>query len=259
MNTLRLISRTFVVLFAMLGIAANTADAQASDPSLSSFTQKLRAQYPKTKIDGVAKSSLPGLYEVVMGKNIAYVDESGRYFLFGHVWDMKAQKDLTADRRTELDRIDLTALPKELAVKNVTGNGSREVFVLADPNCHYCRDLEKTLASMQDITVYTYMLPILGEDSKRIAEQIWCSGEGERGRAWRDWMTKTVPPTGKLGCDNPMRAIAAIATTLGINGTPVILAPDGRRHAGAMTEQELVVFVSHGASSVASVTTKTAQ
>jgi thiol:disulfide interchange protein DsbC len=257
-----IILRLLSLVLSLAAFATNAAEPLSTDVALNSFTQKLRVQYPKTKIDSVAKTTVPGLYEVVMGKNVAYVDESGRYFLFGHVWDMQAQKDLTADRKTDLDRVDLGALPKDLALKNVNGNGSREVFVLADPNCHFCRDLEKTLAAMPDTTVYTYMLPILGDDSKRIAEQIWCMGERDRGRAWRDWMTKSVPPAGKLGCDNPMRAIVAIATTLGVNGTPAILSPDGRRHAGAMSEQELASFIAPRGNAVAqgsSVTTKTAQ
>lgn len=258
----QILLRVLVLMLSFTCAAAMAAEVPPSDATLGAFIQRLRAQYPKTKFDSVSKTTLPGLYEVVMGKNVAYVDDSGRYFLFGHVWDMQAQKDLTADRKTDLDRADLGALPKELALKNVNGNGSREVYVLADPNCHFCRDLEKTLGAMPDTTVYTYMLPILGDDSKRIAEQIWCMGERDRGRAWRDWMTKAVPPTGKLGCDNPMRAIVAIATTLGVNGTPAILTSDGRRHAGAMSEQELVAFIAPRAAAVAQgapVSTKTAQ
>jgi thiol:disulfide interchange protein DsbC len=237
--------RAWVAVLAATGLGAALAPAHAGagaeDGHLAAFTQRLRAQYPATRIDRVARSALPGLYEVAMGSNIAYVDESGRYFLFGHVWDMQARRDLTADRRADLDRVDLAALPKELALKNVAGNGQREVFVLADPNCHHCRELEATLAAMPDVTVYTYLLPILGPDSYRLAEQVWCSPD--KGRAWRDWMTQGKPPPGKPGCNTPLAAIAAAAAALGVNGTPVILGADGRRHAGVMTAQELASFL----------------
>ncbi|EXI72126.1 MAG: hypothetical protein AW10_04263 [Candidatus Accumulibacter appositus] len=30
-----------------------------------------------------------------MGQNVAYTDASGRYFVFGHLFDMQTQRDLT--------------------------------------------------------------------------------------------------------------------------------------------------------------------
>ncbi|WP_409013275.1 disulfide isomerase DsbC N-terminal domain-containing protein, partial [Deinococcus sp.] len=33
-----------------------------------------------------------------MGKNIGYTNSDGRLFIFGHIFDMKTQQDLTAQR-----------------------------------------------------------------------------------------------------------------------------------------------------------------
>lgn len=38
---------------------------------------------------------MASIYEVTMGDNIAYVQENGRYFIFGALYDMQEQKDLT--------------------------------------------------------------------------------------------------------------------------------------------------------------------
>ena len=55
---------------------------------------KFQALYPNTRITEVRKARVAGLYEVVMGDNVAYTDDSGRYFIFGHLFDMKEQLDL---------------------------------------------------------------------------------------------------------------------------------------------------------------------
>ena len=58
---------------------------------------------------GRRRRPVPGLSEVVMGTNVAYVDESGRYFLFGRLFDMQDQRDLTAERIEHLSAIDFSA------------------------------------------------------------------------------------------------------------------------------------------------------
>ena len=63
-------------------------------------------------------------------------------------------------------------LPLSDAVKTVHGAGQRRLAVFSDPNCPYCKQLEAELASLDNITIYTFLLPFLGE-TKPIA--IWCA------------------------------------------------------------------------------------
>ena len=77
--------------------AAQTA-AQSSAPTTTTMTERLQGLYPATRFGEVNTTPWPGVFEVVMGANLAYVDETGQYFLFGHFYDMKAQRDLTAER-----------------------------------------------------------------------------------------------------------------------------------------------------------------
>ena len=60
--------------------------------------QKLKGLYPATRFTSVSGTPINGVYEVVMGQNVAYVGGNGRHFLFGHLFDMRTQKDLTADK-----------------------------------------------------------------------------------------------------------------------------------------------------------------
>jgi thiol:disulfide interchange protein DsbC len=55
----------------------------------SEVEQRLKDQYPATKITSVRESPAKGIYEVIMGRNVAYTDYAGRYMMFGHLYDMK--------------------------------------------------------------------------------------------------------------------------------------------------------------------------
>src|SRR5262245_58600789 len=107
----------------------------ASDSPTGALEARLKALYPGTEVTEVAPSALSGLWEVVLGRNVAYTDATGRYFLFGHLYDMSAQRDLTAERQESLQRIDFSSLPLEDAIKTVRGKGSRVMAVFSDPDC----------------------------------------------------------------------------------------------------------------------------
>ena len=109
-------------LFRVAGLWAATA-AVALAQSAGGLSATLKHLYPGTAFDAVAASPVPGLSEVVMGTNVAYVDASGRYFLFGRLFDMESQRDLTAERIEHLSAIDFGALPLDAAIKTVRGHG----------------------------------------------------------------------------------------------------------------------------------------
>ena len=234
-----------VLLLAAAGFAPAHAAEPASHPVPASVVaERLRTQNPGTRIDSVTPSQLPGLYEVVMGKNIAYVEPSGRYAVFGHVWDMQERRDLTSDRKVALDRVDTTTLPRELAIRHVRGTGARTLYVFADPQCGYCKALEQTLAKMTDITVYTYVMPLLGAESRRLAGAIQCAADPAA--AWSDLMLKAqlpaaqgTQPSSNSSCDSKVDAAAKLAQSLGVSGTPTLVAADGRKSAGAMPAEQL--------------------
>ena len=126
---------------------------------------------------------MTGVYEVVMGSNIAYVGGDGRHFLFGHLFDMRTQTDLTAPKLTlaeraapdasdALPKISFASLPLADAIKTVHGDGSRVLAVFSDPNCPYCKVLEGELGKLDNVTLYTFLLPWISPD-RQAAEAAW--------------------------------------------------------------------------------------
>ena len=186
----------------------------------------LQATFSGEKIDSVKKTPYLGLYEVVVGGELFYTDEKATYLFFGHVIDPQTKQSLTSERLQQIKdarRISMDTLPLDHAIKAVKGNGKRKLVVFSDPNCPYCKRLEKELVNVTDVTIYTLLYPVLN-GSLPTATSIWCSPN--RLKAWDDFMLKGVAPAGK-NCDTPIETILQAGRKNGINGTPTLIFPDG--------------------------------
>ena len=189
------------------------------------------------KIDEVTRTPIAGLYEVRFGgTEILYSDEKGEFvFVNGSMVDTKTRVDLTEARIDKLSAVDFSKLAVKDAITIRQGNGSRKMAVFVDPNCGYCKRFERDLQSVRDVTIYTFLIPILGPDSVAKSRDIWCAKDPAR--AWRAWMVEgVVPAKAAAGCDN-----AAVDRNLvfsrgnRINGTPALFFEDGTRKPGAIS------------------------
>lgn len=191
------------------------------------------------KIDEVRPAPVPGLWEVRIGNEIRYTDPTGSFLIEGEIFDLKAKKNLTEERVTQVNRIDFATLPFKDAVVWKNGNGKRRIAVFADPNCGYCKRFEKGLQELKDVTVYTFLIPILGGDSPEKSKAIWCSKDSAN--AWLNWMLKGEQPAKPTGtCDDAaIERNLALSRKIHVNGTPAILLEDGNRIPGAVGPVEL--------------------
>lgn len=186
-----------------------------------------------TKVESVTKSGYLGLYEVFSDGNIIYTDEKGTAIIVGPLIDGKTMKNVTEERMKKLTAIKFSELPLDRAIKQVRGDGKRVMATFEDPNCGYCKRLAKELLKLENVTVYTFLLPILSEDSVRKSMQIWCSAD--RAKAWNDWMVEGKAPTGREDCDtSAVSKNQEFGRKLNISGTPTMFFSDGERVPGAM-------------------------
>lgn len=187
-----------------------------------------------TKVESVTKSGYLGLYEVYADGNILYTDEKMTAFVAGgQLIDGKTLKNVTEERTRKLTAIKFSELPLERAIKQVRGDGKRVLATFEDPNCGYCKKLAKDLQKLDNVTIYTFLLPILSEDSLKKSKQIWCSAD--RVKAWNDWMVDGKAPAGKEDCDtSAVVKNQEFGRRLNISGTPTIFFADGERIPGAI-------------------------
>ena len=137
-------------------------------------------------------------------------------------------------RLVQFTRVDFAGLPFERAIKTVKGRGQRKLAVFSDPDCPYCKRLERdTLARLDNVTIYTFLFPLdQHADAARKATVIWCAGD--RAKAWEDWMQNGKLPASSRTCAAPLAANIETGNTLGITGTPTMVTERGELVAGAV-------------------------
>ena len=216
------------LLFASLLFSGYT-HAQAEQQVKTEIQKKLGTN---VKVRSVAASPVSGLYEVLVGNEIFYTDTSGKYLIQGEIIELASGKNLTELRQADLNRIKWVDLTQANAIKIVRGNGGRQLAVFSDPNCGYCKRLEKSLQQLDNVTIYTYLIPILSPDSAQKSKQIWCSSDPYK--SYTDWMINGISPSGKSDCNTPLDKNMAFAKTYGITGTPTLFFTDGSRFPGAV-------------------------
>lgn len=207
-------------------------------------------RYPGTTFGDIKPTPLPGIWQIQLGAQPAYVAADGRHFLFGHLVDMETQTDLSvpgagppqpAEPHQPVAAPDFYSLPLGNAFKTVRGKGTRRMAVFADPECHYCRQLEASLDKLDDVTVYTFLLPlaVLHPGAPAIAESVWCAADPAA--AWRQVMRGE--PIATASCTHPLQRIARFAAEHAIEGTPYIVFENGKHAIGALDHAALEQYL----------------
>ena len=222
-------------------LAPVLALAQAADPSgkLTSeaiIKRTLESRLGGVKVDSVAKTPYLGLYEVRLDNEIIYTDEKMNYLFSGNIIDAKNMQNLTEKRMRELTAVKWDNLPLDAAVKTVRGNGKRMLAVFSDPNCPYCKRFEKDLAKIDNVTIYTFLYPILSQDSHDKSKGVWCSAD--KSKAWSDLMLNgTVPAAAR--CDTPIEKNLELGRKYRVSGTPTLFFTNGERVPGAIAADQI--------------------
>ena len=229
-----LVLQTCMLLVAV-GFGFNTF-AQGQEATIRKNLSERIPQIPR--IEEITRSPMAGLYEIRLSTNeIYYTDAEGNFLIQGSLIDTKSKRNLTEEREAKLSAIDFGTLPFKDAITIVRGNGKRKLAVFEDPNCGYCKRFERDLAKVDNVTIYLFLYPILGDDSMTKSRNVWCAKDPAG--AWSQVMTKeqTIP---NANCN-----IAAIERNVEfgrkfkITGTPTLIAQDGARVPGAINTMQI--------------------
>lgn len=225
--------RTLAALAASLLVATV---AMADEAAIRKNLVERLPNFPP--IDEVNKTPVAGIYEVRLGSEVIYTDETGNHVFQGSLIDTRTRTNITEARLNKLSAVDFNALPLKDAFVWKNGTGARRIAVFADPNCGYCKRFEADLQKIKNVTVYTFLLPVLGGDSPQKSENIWCAKD--QAKTWLSWMLDNkTPPKNMAACATPMERNLAFAQKYRINGTPAIIFTDGTRIPGAINAEQL--------------------
>jgi thiol:disulfide interchange protein DsbC len=217
------------------GGSAPRADAPGAAPVRAGVEAWLKGRY---KVEELRRTPVPGIWEVRIGNDLIYVDDKGQHaFVEGNLVDMRSNRNLTRERVDELLTIDFRELPLNIAMKQVIGNGKRTMAVFEDPNCGYCRQMRKDIANLKDVTIYTFVIPILSPDSEVKAKKALCADD--KVRAWTDMMVSGKVPGNAGTCETPLAKMRELAQKLGVSATPTTFFPNGKRLQGYVPAAQL--------------------
>jgi thiol:disulfide interchange protein DsbC len=228
--------KKLVLLLALLVSASVCADE-------AQIRKALEPKLGGAKIEGVQPAPIQGLWEVRFrtdeGMRLVYTDAAGSYVIDGNIYDLRRNRDLTAERLRQLNAIKFESLPLDLAVKVQRGNGKRVLAMFSDPYCPACRQFERTLAQLDDITVYVFMYPVIRPENADHSRAVWCSPD--RAKAWLELAAAPRPkvPEVSASCANPVDKVLETGRKLGVNSTPTLFLANGERLSGGLAAGDL--------------------
>jgi thiol:disulfide interchange protein DsbC len=226
------------------------AAAVCAEPAPPALLRSLHERFPEMTIDQVRETAIPGVFEAVAGDTVFYVDATGRYALKGTLVDLQEHVNLTLMTKAALKPIAPSELPLADAFTIVHGNGRRQLYLFEDPDCPYCKRLEReTLAKVGNVTLHVFLFPIvsLHPDAYRKAVSVWCADD--RQHAWEGVMLRDEAPDeapDERACDSPVRRNVALAERLGIDATPTLVFDDGKVVPGVISTEQIEALLGPG-------------
>jgi thiol:disulfide interchange protein DsbC len=226
-----------VLAFAALAIASAALADEAA------IRRMLDSKLGGAKIEGIQPAPVPGLFEVRFrtadGMRVVYVDASGSYVIQGNILDLRSERDLTEDRLRKLNAIKFESLPLDLAVKVQRGNGKRVMAMFSDPYCPACRQFERSLAQIDNVTIYIFMYPVIRPENTEHSRMVWCSND--RAKAWLELAAAPKPkvPEAPTSCGDPVDKVLKLGRSLGVNSTPTLILANGERVTGGLSGPDL--------------------
>jgi len=226
-----------LLLLAALPAAANEA----------AIRKALEGKLDGARIEGIQPAPMAGLWEVRYrgedGTRILYTDPAGKLVIQGRIFDLSSDRDLTEERLRKLNAVRFDSLPLDLAVKVQRGNGKRVMAMFSDPYCPACRQFERTLAQIDDITIYIFMYPVIRPENASHSRAVWCSPD--RAKAWLELAAAAQPrvPAASPNCANPVDKLLATGRTLRVNATPTLILASGERISGGLAAEDLKLLL----------------
>lgn len=234
--------RTLSIAFLSLFVST-TATVAADEPDLTLLTKVLGVE-PEI----VAPSPVPGLYEVVIGAQLLYVNEDGRFAINGSVIDIADGRDITEPRRSEIRAglVNRVGEDNMVIFEPEQGEGEHTVTVFTDIDCGYCRKLHAEIDSYNraGVRVRYLFFPRTGLNTPSYdkAVTVWCSEDR------LDAMTRAKggENLAQLACANPVGDHYQLGTDIGVRGTPAIVLDDGTMVPGYVPAERLKQMLEAG-------------
>ncbi|MDR1075053.1 MAG: DsbC family protein [Xanthomonadaceae bacterium] len=228
-----------LLVTALLGVFSLSACAQSSVPSAAAppandagaeqrVWNALKEISPQFQPSYIGAAAFPGFQEVLIGGQLLYVSNDGRYLLQqAQPIDLQARAPVVSTGLMNYRRSQLAEVPASDRIVFAPAHPRYTISVFTDVECGFCRKLHQDIPELnrRGIAVEYLAFPRLGLSSPDYREMVsvWCASD--RKQALTD--AKSGKPVADATCENPVAREYEIGQRMGITGTPAIFAPDG--------------------------------
>ena len=224
-----------ILMVSLFGLVLSDVNADEA-----AIRQAMTKSMPSVKVDSVKPAVVKGLFEVVVGANIYYVSEDGKYLLQGRLVDVAARKDLTEAKLNVTRKLAIDKMGQANMIVFKPKITKYTVTIFTDIDCGYCRKLHSEIDQYlaQGITIQYLFFPRAGKgsDSYNKAVSVWCAEDRNVALTAAKKDQKLPEKT----CDNPIDEHMQLAAEFDVKGTPMIISENGNVYPGYLPAKQLV-------------------
>ena len=224
-----------VLIVSLFGLVLSDVNADEA-----AIRQAMTKSMPSVKVDSVKPAVVKGLFEVLVGANIYYVSEDGKYLLQGRLVDVAARKDLTEAKLNVTRKLAIEKMGQANMIVFKPKITKYTVTIFTDIDCGYCRKLHSEIDQYlaQGITIQYLFFPRAGKgsDSYNKAVSVWCAEDRNAALTAAKKDQKLPEKT----CDNPIDEHMQLAAEFDVKGTPMIISEHGNVYPGYLPAKQLV-------------------
>ncbi len=233
--------------------AATPIIGQGVTPAAEKMVRQAVARLAaKVEVDSIRVAPLPGFYQVIAAGQLMYVSADGNYLMNGDLLDLRSKHNLSKAAWARFRKAELATLPASERIVFAPAHPKYTISVFTDVNCGFCRELHKHVAAFNKAGIAVEYLAwpregvttISGRPTPTYTEMVsvWCAGD--RRAAMAAAMQGQAPKP--ASCANPVKQQFAVGMKMGVNGTPTIIAADGRTLGGYVTPAQLLKALQQG-------------
>jgi len=212
--------RTLATLVALpLGFAAAAASAQ------DLTKEELATRLNGIAVEDISDAPIPGIYQVAVGANVAYVTKDGKFIIRGDIYDAETSANVSEETRARARATLLGSVDPETMIvfKPASGPVKHTITIFTDVDCGYCRQFHREINKVTALGIEVHYLfyPRTGPNTESWtkADQVWCAAD-HNSALTRAKLGGEIPNSAE--CATPVEAHYELGQRIGVRGTPAI-------------------------------------
>jgi thiol:disulfide interchange protein DsbC len=231
----------FLLALAAPALAQAPAADKAPTSGKSADPREVIAKKFEVKAESVRPAQVPGLYEVSIGGDTAYVSADGKYLIAGDLYEVDSRRNLTeANRMTARTKLLSKLDERDMIVFAPSTPAKHTITVFTDVECGYCRKLHGQIDELNKLGIrvryVAYPRAGPGTDDWRKMEAVWCAKDRKQAITQAKLGQQVKSPN--CGA-TPVAKQYELGEQFAVRGTPAIFTSNGDYIGGYLPPAQL--------------------